>query len=374
MATPENEEVPLLLLLQELRAGEAKLQKGTDGKLQIVYENERTIPLSHVDRSKAHAIQVGRNADDVQLRVDVCLEMIEAIKQSRAPSGVVVDKSKVGVSALGQYKEGRHFERLTEVLGKGNCAGDIAVVKDNKTGTEHAVKTVMISEFSTDEVRAWVDLGESDHFPSLYLFRLEDSKVVLHMEKVEHGVTLDEIIDSHMMSLRQNDPNLTRPFSMCIFHGLLSAIREMHDKNWTHRDLHGGNVMITKDSMDVKVLDFGMARPLRGGLTFNHDGLKKDILSAVRLFCGLYIGQDFGNNFCLENLIKDGSLKKVYSSVLCPHAQGGGEEVVDGAVPAAQMGDMADDVNLEEVAQAIPEDFLQQLSIGLPTSSSPSAL
>ena len=58
----------------------------------------RRIPLtglSHVDQSKAHTVQEGKNASDVRIRVDVCLEMIEAIKQSRAPSGVVLDSSKV---------------------------------------------------------------------------------------------------------------------------------------------------------------------------------------------------------------------------------------------------------------------------------------
>ena len=45
----------------------------------------------------------------------------------------------------------------------------------------------MISAFSADEVRAWVDLGESESFPSLYLFQLEGNKVVFHMEKLENG-------------------------------------------------------------------------------------------------------------------------------------------------------------------------------------------
>ena len=73
----------------------------------------------------------------------------------------------------------------------------------------------------------------------------------------------------------------------------------------------GGNVMLVKDSMTLKVLDFGMARKLRQGLDFNHGALKNDILNAIRLFCGLYIGQDFGNNFVLEKEIAKGTLRKV---------------------------------------------------------------
>ncbi|KAL8578393.1 hypothetical protein ACOMHN_014892 [Nucella lapillus] len=338
MATVENEEVPLSpgaeeklhFLLRAVRSGEAQLQEGKDGKLQIVYANEnasyslkihifvnRRIPLSHVDPSKANTIQVGGDANDVQARVDVCLEMIEAIKTDRAPSGVVLDKSKVAVSPLGLYQEGKQFERLEEVLGKGNCAGDIVVVRDNKTDAAHALKTVMISVFSPHEVRAWIDLNDSDCFPSLYLFRLDGNKIFFHMEIVQHGVTLDDIIDGHMTILRQNAPELARPFSLCMFHGLLSAVKEMHDKNYAHRDLHGGNVMLTKDSVMLKILDFGMARPLREGLNFNHDELKNDVLNAIRLFCGLYIGQNFENNFTLERDIKDGTIKKVLSETAC---------------------------------------------------------
>ena len=42
----------------------------------------------------------------------------------------------------GRYREDREFIKTKRVLGKGNCAGDIIVVKDRKTGKEHALKTV----------------------------------------------------------------------------------------------------------------------------------------------------------------------------------------------------------------------------------------
>ena len=51
--------------------------------------------MSHVDLSKAHTVQESKISSDVRTRVDVCLEMIEAIKQNRAPSGVAIDSSKV---------------------------------------------------------------------------------------------------------------------------------------------------------------------------------------------------------------------------------------------------------------------------------------
>lgn len=42
----------------------------------------------------------------------------------------------------GQYRENIEFEKTKEVLGSGNLAGDIVVVKDKVTGCEHALKTV----------------------------------------------------------------------------------------------------------------------------------------------------------------------------------------------------------------------------------------
>lgn len=77
----------------------------------------------------------------------------------------------------------------------------------------------------------------------------------------------------------------------------------------------GGNVMLTKDTMSVKVLDFGMAKPLRGELNFNKQGLKNDILSVIRLFCALYIGEDFSDNFQLQKSMKSGNVREVNISI-----------------------------------------------------------
>lgn len=52
------------------------------------------------------------------------------------------------------------------------------------------------------------------------------------------GITLRDIIDTHMGNIRAEDPNLARPFSLYVFHGLLSAVHTMHQKGWTHKDLH----------------------------------------------------------------------------------------------------------------------------------------
>ncbi|KAL8578404.1 hypothetical protein ACOMHN_014903 [Nucella lapillus] len=327
----------------------AQLQEGNDGRIQIANERRTPPPRSHGDLSKAYTIQERGDANDVSLK------MMKAIKKDRVPSDVVFDNSKISVGPQGEYKEGEQFEYVTEdddepamspasetgenfklrsgivsaqgqrkegerkkkVLGKGRFA-DVVVVRDKKTAEQHAMKMVMNFEFNCNEVRAMRDLGDSDRFPSLYLYRRDHNKVYIHMEIVQHGVTLEDIINVGMARLIENK-KLVRLFSLSMFHDLLSAMKEMHNRNWVHWDLHGGNVMFTKDSVKLKILDFGLACPLRKDGNFNHKGLKNDFLDAIRLFWELYIGEVFEGNFTLENVItRSNGIDEVLSKTAAP--------------------------------------------------------
>ena len=46
---------------------------------------------------------------------------------------------------------------------------------------------MMISVFREDEIRCWADMSDSGYVPSLYLFRIEDNKVSIHMEILKKG-------------------------------------------------------------------------------------------------------------------------------------------------------------------------------------------
>ncbi|OPL21244.1 hypothetical protein AM593_06732, partial [Mytilus galloprovincialis] len=202
----------------------------------IQYKDERSRKLWW-DASNANILTKPRSDDDVQVKMDACLEMIDYLKKNKAPSGVVLDPTHVS-SKAGYYREGREFTKTKDVLGKGNSAGDIIVIKDKTTHTESAHKTMMISYFREEEIRAWVDLNETGIPPALYCFKLEGNKIHIFMEKIDRGITLRDIIDTHMGNIRAENPNLARPFSLYVFHGLLSAVHTMHQKGWTHRDLH----------------------------------------------------------------------------------------------------------------------------------------
>ena len=46
---------------------------------------------------------------------------------------------------------------------------------------------MMISVFREDEIRCWADMSDSGYAPSLYLFKIEDNKVFIHMEILHKG-------------------------------------------------------------------------------------------------------------------------------------------------------------------------------------------
>ncbi|XP_071111323.1 uncharacterized protein [Haliotis cracherodii] len=288
-------------MFEVLASGEARLVKDEIGQVQVVYKDTRNVPLlSYVDKSRSNVIHVAKTEKDHQNQVTVCLQLIEFIKTNRAPKGVDFGQTKTKLSSTGKYREGHEFtKQLNDILGKGATAGDIVVVKDNKTGTKHAQKTVMISDFRTEEVRAWVDIGELTMdgealCPALYCFYLQDNEIFFHMEKLDRAITLRDVIDSHMKTIREKEPSLVRPFSLYICHGLLSAVSLIHGKNWTHRDLHGGNVMVqeTDHKLSLKVLDFGKANPLRGE-SYDLRGEQDDIYQIIRLFSAIYVGDEF---------------------------------------------------------------------------------
>lgn len=58
------------------------------------------------------------------------------------------------------------------------------------------------------------------------------------------AVTLNDVINKHIDTLRQTNAALLKPFSLSVFHNLLEVVHTMHEKGWTHRDLHCNQVFL----------------------------------------------------------------------------------------------------------------------------------
>lgn len=303
-----------VLLLQSIRRNEAVIGEDNKGRPVIQYKDEKSKKIWW-DASNANKLTQPKSDDDMQLKMDSCLELIDYLKENKPPSGLVLDPTHVQPKG-GQYREGIDFTRTKAVLGTGNTAGDIIVVKDKKTEKESAHKTIMISEFRKEEVRAWIDLNETGIPPAMYCFKLVGNRVQIFMEKIDNGVTLRDIIDTHMCNIRTQDPDLVRPFSLYVFHGLLSAVHTMHQKGWTHRDLHAGNIMLQESPdgiIKTRILDFGLAKPLN-----SEDGLRgfrTDMAEVVRKFTSLYVSQEFDSETDMKKNWEDkiGEMADIFS-------------------------------------------------------------
>ncbi|KAL5021026.1 hypothetical protein ScPMuIL_000181 [Solemya velum] len=247
------------------------------------------------DPSNANKVTVPKTVADLREKTDAMLRLISFMKTEIPPSGIVVDKTKATPN-FGQYREEKEFIKLQEILGRGNSAGDIVVVKDIATGSEFAQKTVMLSVFRKEEIKAWVDLSGEEYFPCLYHFQLKDNKMVMHMEKIENALTLTDVVNNHMLNLSKVDPDLAKPFSLYVFNGMLNAVKIMNKHGWTHRDLHSGNVLLSQDEnckLQVKVIDFGSVGQLETERGLDTNSFRSDIANVVRLFSALYMGDEF---------------------------------------------------------------------------------
>ncbi|XP_014770387.1 uncharacterized protein LOC106869246 [Octopus bimaculoides] len=204
----------------------------------------------------------------------------------------------IGKSLAGTYKEGKDYDVMDEILGKG-LNGQIVVVRDRVSNTDHALKTVMLTLFNTNEIRAWVSLEGCSHFPNLYMFNKIDGKIELHHEILKNAVTLADVINDRMGKLREY-PSLLHYFSLYVLEGLLEASSTMHSKNWLHDDIHEENVMLQpqQDPSDsvlrLRMIDFGRVKSLKD------DRVVNDIQGIIRIFTSVYVTEKFNDVFDLQ--------------------------------------------------------------------------
>ncbi|BFZ19990.1 hypothetical protein BsWGS_23029 [Bradybaena similaris] len=206
--------------------------------------------------------------------------------------GIVLDPDMISLG--GENTEAADgFIKVGRVLGKGNSSGEVIVVKDRVTEKEVAYKTILVSHFNGDEIRAWVRLGDEGKAPKLYHFRLVDGNVEVSMEPLS-GLTVEEVTTTDWwIRLYEQGHGIIEKLSLCVLDDLLGIYDRL--KPYSHSDLHAGNVIL-ENSMAVKLIDFGKAtnllklEPLERGMT-----LRNDLVGIIRIFCALYSGVDFND-------------------------------------------------------------------------------
>ncbi|XP_013414191.1 uncharacterized protein LOC106176376 isoform X2 [Lingula anatina] len=256
--SPESQELSprsqerLRQLKIDLSQGKAKLEYDKNNKVHVNYCDDKSGQFKMKDIGKVLETDQ-ENKEEVLNRV---MQVIEFMKSQNAPQGVALNSAKTKPQ-YGYYEKGQHYTmNMDQILG-GGVHGKVVMVYDEKTEEKSAFKKVMLLDFREEEIRAWVAMEDNPHFPELYMLKVEGDKVLLFMEPLQPKITLTEVIDQYFSQLQQQGPAAQWSFSIFVVKGLLEAIQALHEKGYTHNDLHTGNILLedTKSSMEAKVTD-----------------------------------------------------------------------------------------------------------------------
>ncbi|XP_048590454.1 rootletin-like isoform X2 [Nematostella vectensis] len=150
-----------------------------------------------------------------------------------------------------------------EELGKGKF-GVVKRVTDKKTGTVYAAKYIKtsgaLSGSSRDDVMREIDIMSRMHHKRLVgLLDAYDANrnIIMIMEFISGGELFERVVDEDC---------LTEKEAAYYMHQLLQGIEHVHKKNVLHLDLKPENIVcVSKDSWDIKLIDFGLAQEYKEG-------------------------------------------------------------------------------------------------------------
>ncbi|HKA37027.1 MAG TPA: protein kinase [Thermoanaerobaculia bacterium] len=158
---------------------------------------------------------------------------------------------RVPPERLGRY-------RILHQLGEGGM-GVVFAAQDESLGRRIALKTIVAMDPSSRErFRREARAAAAVNHPNVcqvYEIGEDSGQMFIAMELLE-GESLAERLKKGPMPVEEAG-KLAR--------GILAALQALHDAGTLHRDLKPSNVFLTRHG--VKLLDFGLARPVPGELT-----------------------------------------------------------------------------------------------------------
>ncbi|MDP3238233.1 MAG: serine/threonine-protein kinase [Myxococcales bacterium] len=157
----------------------------------------------------------------------------------------------IGSGGMGEVYRARH-----------KTIGRLAAVKVLRADRAHDAKALdlFLKEATTLGAlshRNLVEVLDFGHLPT--------NQPYLTMAFVD-GKTLHEVINE---SLDANGTGISAVLALTVTEQVLNALGEAHKKGIVHRDLKPANIMVLKEHSGetlVKVLDFGLARPVEGAV------------------------------------------------------------------------------------------------------------
>ena len=173
--------------------------------------------------------------------------------------GVPSPRSDMTGQSIGSY-------RLEVLLGAGGM-GEVYRSRDTKLGRDVAIKILPRAFTSHPDRLARFErearmLAALNHPNICAIYGLEeaDGARFLILELVEGETLAARIAEAR---LRSDGGGLPLPEALTIARQIGEALEVAHDKGIVHRDLKPANIKITPEGV-VKVLDFGLAKPVGG--------------------------------------------------------------------------------------------------------------
>jgi len=185
------------------------------------------------------------------------------------------------------------YERL-KALGEGGM-GEVSLARDHDIDRRVAIKRLRPEHANTSallrfaqEVRTIGSLEHPNIVPVHDVGIDEEGKHYFVMKYVE-GETLEAVIEK----LQARDPVAVRRFPIearaQLFLGILRAVQYAHARGIIHRDIKPANIMVGPYG-EVMVMDWGLARPVRGAEVVFPDEVPGAATSSLQTQHGAIMG------------------------------------------------------------------------------------
>lgn len=147
---------------------------------------------------------------------------------------------------------------LQKKLGEGGM-GDVYLARHSKVERTVAIKILHQNLFTNETIRnrfkneanALIKLTHPNII-KIYDYVEQETIACLIMEYFD-GITLDDYIN------KLSGP-IPAAKAIRIFGQVLDAVQYAHDRNILHRDIKPGNIMVSRDGNQVRIMDFGIAK------------------------------------------------------------------------------------------------------------------
>ena len=162
-------------------------------------------------------------------------------------------------NAIG-YKLFSDYYEIKEIIGKGKY-GIVNLGINKNTGEQVAIKLINKDKLKTlkanELILNEIDILKICHHPNVI-------KLIDHFEDIDYYYIILEYIKGYNLNkyLKNNSYYLTEKNAANIIIQIAKGIKYLHQYGIVHKDIKHNNIMITKESKIIKIIDLGISKIL----------------------------------------------------------------------------------------------------------------